>query len=130
MRERKKIWDEVNLKGEPSLVVIEDHHHYNKKRQTIENLEGKGSDKVILVLNTDKHNRVWIVTPDVIIELRSGKGRKHKHSTDVRIMPELWDEKTRTTLRLSSFDDMRELNMEVEGERIKDKWISWFEDED
>ena len=117
-----------NLKNEPSLVVIEDHHHYNKKRQIIENLEGKGSEKVILVLNTDKHNRVWIVTPDAIIELRSGKGRKHSHSTDIRIMPELWDEKARKTLTLSSFDDMREVNVEVEGERIKNKWKSWLED--
>jgi len=119
-----------NLKDKPSLVVLEDHHHYYKKKQTIENLEGRGSEKLILVLNTDKHRRVRIVTPNAIIEINSGKGRKHSHSSDIRILPELWDEKTRETLRLSSFDDMREVNVEVEGERIKDKWTSYLEHEE
>jgi len=117
------------LKDKPSLVIVEDHHYYHKKGLVINNLPIKDVDKQILVLNTDKHKRIWIVTPDVIIELRSGKGRKHKHSTNIRIMPKLWNEKTRETLYLSSFDDMREANIEVKGERIKGEWVSWLNGE-
>lgn len=117
-----------NLKDKPSLIILQDHHHYNKRSTTIANFPTKGVDKQILVLNTDKHNHVRIVTPDAIIELRTMKKDKEA-STSIRVMSRLRNDKTRETLRLSSFDDMGETNIEVEGERREEWWEMWLKEE-
>ena len=116
------------LKEKPSVVFITDHHHYNKRGLVVDKLPIREVEKQIIVVNTDKHNRVLIVTPDVILDIRSGK-RGKKHVTHVSVVPELWDDKTRQTLRLSNFDDMRDLGVYVEGDRIKDRWESWTREE-
>jgi len=117
-----------NLKKELSLIILEDYHHHHEQRQIIEDLVGKGSVKPILVLNTDKHTKVWIVTPNALIEIVSGK-REGEDISYIRILPELWNRKTGKTLALMSFDDRREAHIEVKGERVKDQWKSWFKEE-
>ena len=120
----------IDYKDYPSVSVVEDHHHHSELKTdlTIENI---GGEKPILLLNTDKHKTVRIVTPDGEIWLYAYKLKDGTRRLDVRVIPSLVKnadrEDFRRTLLLSSFDDQREAQLRCEGQRYED-WSTWLDE--
>ena len=113
----------------PSIVVVDDKHHYSEIDHVIDELKTRGVEKHIIVVDTDKHNRIKIVTPDFSIDIRTAKTKKEEEekSSTIYLRSHLYDENRRHNLKLSHFDDSGrdETVIEVTGKRMEGEFKSW-----